>query len=97
METILGDYIGTPIPYEAPDSKEQQQLYQGAERNSTSCIEKVLRDSSNYVGEPWGVVLVILRGPTEQYWSSPKPYLDPKEPTFLGLLIMIFLYESLKR
>ena len=32
----------------------------------------------------------------------PKPsvfrvYLDPKEPTFLGLLLMISLYKSLKR
>ena len=26
-----------------------------------------------------------------------KPYLDPKKPTFLGILIMISLYKSLKR
>ena len=28
---------------------------------------------------------------------NPKPYLDPKEPTFLGFLIMISLYGSLER
>ena len=26
-----------------------------------------------------------------------NPYLNPEEPTFLGLLIMISLYKSLKR
>ena len=26
-----------------------------------------------------------------------KPYLNPEEPTFLGFLIMISLYKSLKR
>ena len=28
---------------------------------------------------------------------NPKVYVYPEEPTFLGLLIMISLYESLKR
>ena len=29
--------------------------------------------------------------------ETQRPYLDPKEPTFLGFLIMNSLYKSLKR
>ena len=29
--------------------------------------------------------------------EKPKPYLDPKEPTFLGFLSIVSLYKSLKR
>ena len=49
-----------------------------------------------------------IRAEARTQVSTPKPasqlfglgfrvYLDPKEPTFLGLLIMISLYKSLKR
>ena len=27
---------------------------------------------------------------------NPKPYLDPKEPTFLGFLVTFSLHESIK-
>ena len=41
-------------------------------------------------------LLGSLMEPLIQSALNPKPYLDPTEPTFLGLLIMISLYKSLK-
>ena len=37
------------------------------------------------------------RQPRQLYAETgiPKPYLDPKEPAFLGLLVMISLHKSL--
>ena len=47
----------------------------------------------------WAIIVVaVLLSPLLTAHDAPsKPYLDPTEPTFLGLLIMISLYKSLKR
>ena len=39
------------------------------------------------------------KSPSVGYDCEPhfRVYLDPKEPTFLGLLVMASLYDSLKR
>ena len=43
----------------------------------------------------WKDAKTLLRGSFGA--GDPKPYLDPKEPTFLGFRIMISVYKSLKR
>ena len=49
-----------------------------------------------YLGQKVGPIALVM-GQTALNPKPLNPYLDPTEPTFLGFLIMISLYKSLKR